>query len=118
MATDMQSLSIPPIAIEPWEWAELSAILRAHLPDRPVWAFGSRATGKRLRRFSDLDLVVGGNKAMPMLLRATLHEAFDESRLPFKVDLADLATLASDFRARIEPDLVLVQEAGVPEKAA
>ena len=32
------------------------------------------------------------------------REALDESRLPFKVDIVDLATLTPEFRARIEPE--------------
>ena len=39
----------------------------------------------------------------------SLREALDESRLPFKVDIVDLATVTPEFRARIEPEMVLVQ---------
>ena len=119
MTTAVQTLPMPPIAIEPWEWVELSAILREHLPNHPVWAFGSRATGQRVRRFSDLDLVVGGDTALPLAQRAVLHEAFDESRLPFKVDLTDLPSLAPEFRARIAAEMILVYgPAGDSEKTA
>jgi hypothetical protein len=38
-----------------------------------------------------------------------LDEALDESRLPFKVDVVQAATLVPEFRARIEPERVLVQ---------
>jgi hypothetical protein len=41
---------------------------------------------------------------------ALLEEALDESRLPFKVDVVQAATLTPEFRARIERDLVLLQE--------
>lgn len=109
MATEPQSLPTPPIAIEPHQWQELSRILRAHLPKHRVWAFGSRATGRRVKRFSDLDLAVGGEK---LTLRETtmLDEALDESRLPFKVDVVDLTTVTPEFRARIEPEMVLLQD--------
>lgn len=85
---------MPAIAIEPDEWQELSAILRPHLPGRRVWAFGSRATGQLVCQL------------------ATLRDALDESRLPFKVDIVDLATVTPEFRARIAPEFVLVQEPG------
>ena len=98
---------MPSIAIEPWEWEELSGILREHLPGRKVWAFGSRATRQRMRRFSDLDLAVEGELTLARL--AKLNEALDESRLPFKVDVAQMAWLTPEFRARIEPEMVLVQ---------
>ncbi|MFP5207155.1 MAG: nucleotidyltransferase family protein [Acidobacteriota bacterium] len=107
MATETKPRPLPPIAIKPHQWEELSHLLQTHLPGRSVWAFGSRATGKRVRRFSDLDLAVGGEE-LPLELLDTLREALDESRLPFKVDIVDLATITPEFRARIEPEMVLV----------
>ena len=108
MATELKTPFVPPIALEPREWEEVSAILRTHLPDVRVWAFGSRATGRRVRRFSDLDLVVEGEE-LTLTQAALLREAFDESRLPFKVDVAELGSLTPEFRSRIEGDLVLLQ---------
>lgn len=105
MATEHTLAAVPPISIEPHEWQELSAILQAHLPGRRIWAFGSRATGRYLKRFSDLDLAVEGP---PITLRdsAMLDHALDESRLPFKVDVLFLEALAPEFRSQIDRDLV------------
>ena len=109
MATELKMPFVPPVVLEPREWDEVSAILRTHLPNRRVWAFGSRATGLRVRRFSDLDLAVGGEE-LTLSQAALLREAFDESRLPFKVDVAVLGSLTTEFRSRILDDLVLLQE--------
>ena len=106
MATEI--LPKPPILIEPHEWAELSSILSARLPGRRVWAFGSRATGRLVKRFSDLDLLIEG-ESLSLREAALLDEDLDESRLPFKVDVVDLSAITPDFRARIEPEMVLVQ---------
>lgn len=95
--------------MEAREWEELDAILRAHLRGRPIWVFGSRATRRRVRRYSDLDLAVGGD-APPLGALAALNEALDESCLPFKVDVAVVASMSPEFRARIEAEMVLVQE--------
>jgi len=108
LATNAKTRAIPPIVIEPHEWDELAVILRSYLPGRRVWAFGSRATGQRVRRFSDLDLAVDGGE-LTLSQLGTLHDVLDESRLPFKVDIVDLATVTPEFRARIQPDMVLVQ---------
>ena len=106
MATEI--LPKPPILIEPHEWAELSSILSARLPGCKVWAFGSRATGRRVKRFSDLDLLIEG-ESLSFREMALLNEELDESRLPFKVDIVDLSSITPEFRARIEPEMVLVK---------
>lgn len=107
MASEGNVPLVPRIAIEPREWEELVGILRTHLPNRRVWAFGSRATG-RARRFSDLDLAVEG-ESLPFGALAKLRDALDESGLPFKVDIVELASLTPEFSARIEPEFVLLQ---------
>jgi type I restriction enzyme S subunit len=107
MATDLKIRPLPQIVIEPHEWEELSAILERFVPGRKVWAFGSRATGRRVRRFSDLDIALEGEE-LALDSMAMLREALDESRLPFKVDVVQTATLMPEFYARIEPERVLV----------
>jgi predicted nucleotidyltransferase len=108
VATETTILSKPAILIEPHQWAELSSILSARLSGRRVWAFGSRATGRRVKRFSDLDLLIEG-ESLSMREAALLDEELDESRLPFKVDIVDSSNITPSFRARIEPEMVLVQ---------
>lgn len=87
------------------------AILRRHVPEREVWAFGSRVTGKA-RRFSDLDLVVMGDAPLGLSTMAALTEDFSESDLPFKVDVLDWAVASSSFREIIKAAMVAVQTAG------
>lgn len=84
-------------------------ILRKWVPGRQVWAFGSRATGTRLKKFSDLDLAIAGR--LTEAESARLAEEFDESSLPFKVDVVELGKLGKveeEFRKRIERDFVVV----------
>ena len=90
------------------EWGIVRAILARLVPDRPVWAFGSRATG-RCKPYSDLDLAVGGEQHLPPALYAELCEAFVESDLSFKVDVLDWAGADESFKALVEPQRVLVQ---------
>jgi len=91
-------------------------ILQARVPDRPVYAFGSRATGRAHRR-SDLDLAIGGEHELPLRSRAELAEDFTESDLPIFVDVIDLNELTPEFRQRIERDFILIH-AGVPTAQA
>jgi len=81
--------------------AILHDILRRHLPTgAQVWAFGSRVSG-RVKPFSDLDLLVDAGGALTLDLSAELAEAFDESDLPFKVDIVDQHRVGAGFRAAI-----------------
>jgi len=91
------------------EGAIVADIMEKYLAGRTVWAFGSRATGKRVKRFSDLDLAVPGRLSWEE--RAAISEAFDESLLSFKVDVVELDLVDTDFRQRIEKDFVLLQGA-------
>ncbi len=86
-------------------------ILRQHVPSAEVWAFGSRA--KWLARdTSDLDLCIRAPVALSFEQMGTLREAFEESDLPYKVDVVDWTTTSESFRKIIERDRVVVQEGG------
>lgn len=80
-------------------------VVQRHVPDRPVFAFGSRTRG-RARRLSDLDLAVGGDTPLPPGLHYDLKESFTESDLRILVDVIDLHDVDPGFRKRIEPDFV------------
>ncbi len=89
------------LALTPGELAELHSLLAAHLPDDVrVGIFGSRAglpASAAPKPWSDLDLVLEGPAALPLSLLATLAEAFDESPLPWKVDLVDRLGVSDAF---------------------
>lgn len=54
----------PPIDICQNQLEIVQAILRKHVPDQEVWAFGSRAKGTA-RQYSDLDLAVITDTPLP-----------------------------------------------------
>lgn len=83
-------------------------ILKKSVPDREVWAFGSRA--KWLAKpYSDLDLAVIGEQPLSLSVLASLSDDFAESDLPFRVDVVDWASTNENFRRIIERDRVVVQ---------
>lgn len=92
--------------LPPHEYEIVAAILRKHLSNRRVWAFGSRATGKRLKRFSDLDLAVEGS--LTLSESGHLADDFYESLLPIKVDILALDQIDPAFRERIARDFILL----------
>jgi len=86
-------------------------ILQQHVPTAQVWAFGSRA--KWLARdTSDLDLCIRAPAALIFEQMGALRAAFEESNLPWKVDVVDWASASESFRQIIQRDRVVVQKAG------
>ena len=85
----------------------VQAVLHRHVPDRPVFAFGSRTRG-RARRRSDLDLAIGGTKPVNRRIMTDIKEDFSESDLSIFVDVLDISSLDPGFLHRIERDFVPV----------
>ena len=87
-------------------------LLREHLPDVEVGAYGSRVNG-RSHDGSDLDLVLrspGLVKIDPSQL-AEFNEAVQESTVPFLIEARDWARLPESFQREIEREhLVLVEQ--------
>ena len=67
-----------------------------------IYCFGSRARGDH-GLFSDLDLMIEGESDFSSEL-ATLREQFEESRLPIKVDLAQLKDFAESYKPGYQRD--------------
>ncbi len=80
----------PPIDIRADHLRIVQDVLRRHLPDGvTVWVFGSRATWTT-KDSSDLDLALEGDTAIPPQSLSTLEVAFEDSDLPFAVDIVDV----------------------------
>jgi type I restriction enzyme S subunit len=104
----MRRMKQPAVDLRPGEWEIVRDLLRRHIPEREVWAFGSRVK-KSAKPFSDLDLAIQGTQPLELSTLADLTHDFSESDLPFKVDLVDWATTAPHFRAVIEAGHVVLQ---------
>ena len=77
-------------------------ILREHLPeDVKVWVFGSRANWTT-KDSSDLDLAVEGAARLDHKAMSALEVAFEESDLPYFVDVVDLNTVGDAFKRIVE----------------
>lgn len=88
------------LQIEPRHLRIVHAILGSKKTE--VMAFGSRAKGTA-RKFSDLDLVFVSEIDRREL--AKLRNAFEDSDLPYKVDLAVWTELDPTFQKHIAGDL-------------
>jgi len=71
------------------------------MPDCEVRAFGSRLTGKA-KKHSDLDLCISGADKLSLRKMGDLAEAFEESTLPFRVDVIDWNAISDSFRIVVD----------------
>ena len=87
----------------------LEALLRTHLPDVEVWAYGSRVNG-RSHDGSDLDLVLRGPdlKEIPAHHLGDFEDAVRESNIPFLVEAHDWSRLPERFHREIEREHVVL----------
>lgn len=105
MKTTGQSIDINPIHLE-----TIKRILDEHVPDCEVRAFGSRAKWNA-EDYSDLDLAVVGNQPLDWRILSQLEMDFEESDLPFRVDILDWHDISDKFRELIEIDCIALVEA-------
>ena len=89
---------------------QIEALLREHVPDAEVWAYGSRVNGESHEN-SDLDLVLRGPdlERIPTGQLADLTEALEQFNIPILVQARDWARLPESFHREIERDYVVVQ---------
>ena len=99
------------ILLSPEQKAIVERLLAEHVPSVEVRAFGSRINGTA-KNTSDLDLVIVGSEKLPWEILNRLQEAFEESRLAFRVDLMDWQRLDDSFREIIEKNSIIIQTAG------
>ena len=84
-------------------------ILKQHVPQCEVRAFGSRHNWVA-KPYSDLDIAIVGNDRLAKKQIYDLQEAFEESILPFRVDVLDWWAISDEFRAIIEQGYSVIQE--------
>ena len=105
----MNHLKVGDIDLSSQQLTEVCTILSALVPDITVWAFGSRVVGNA-REYSDLDLALITEEPISLGVMADLVASFEESNLPFKVDLIDWACTSDNFRNIIMANKVVIRE--------
>ena len=95
-----------PVDIRPEHLKIVQGILREHLPiGVKVWVFGSRANWST-KDSSDLDLAVEGDNGLSHKVLGTLKDAFEDSILPYTVDVVDLNRISDSFRQIVKSQRV------------
>jgi predicted nucleotidyltransferase len=70
-----------------------------------VYLFGSRMKGTH-RPDSDLDVLIVDKSTIQPKIVPVLEEAFENSDLPYKVDIVIKSRISDEFYNHIKPDLV------------
>lgn len=91
------------------EMAIVKAILAEVVPGYEVRVFGSHLKGGA-KKYSDLDLVVVGNQKLERSRMAQLKSAFQNSKLPFRVEVLDWHRIPSHFKQIIEDCQEIIQK--------
>ena len=103
------------LSLSPRHRRMVEELLREHVPDAEVWAYGSRVNGES-HEGSDLDLVVRGPALEPLGVEfIDLVEALQVSNIPILVQAHDWSNLPESFHREIERDYVVVQSSGQGE---
>ena len=87
-----------PVDIRPDHLEIVQSILHEHLPAGvEVWVFGSRANWTT-KDSSDLDLALEGESKLSHKVLGALKDAFEDSALPYTVDVVDLNRIGDSFK--------------------
>lgn len=100
-----------PVDIAPGDLETVQLILRKHVPNFEVRAFGSRVSWTA-RDTSDLDLTIISDEPLDITALAAIREDFIQSNLPFCVDVVDWSTASAGFRKIIESDSEVLRPGG------
>ena len=92
----------PDPAVATRSLAEIGRILQQGLAGRPVkiLLFGSWARAEATQQ-SDIDVALLSDEPLPSALLPELRERLEESHVPYRVDLVDLASCDRAFRDRV-----------------
>jgi len=78
---------------------EIKKIVFTYLDPKTDKAFiyGSRATGGD-RKFSDVDIGIVSKRRLDTITLSDIEEAFEESDIPYTVDVVDFSKVTNRFR--------------------
>jgi len=93
--------------VTPKEFIIIKDILEKYLQDDgKAWVFGSRAKSSSLVG-SDLDLAIECQDKVALKLLSQIKIAFEDSRLPYRVDVVDMKAVKPYFKELIKDEMVV-----------
>ena len=89
------------IAASSEEFEIIIKILNAHIKKGKVYAFGSRYKNNN-RKFSDFDIAIDTGEKLSFEFLNLLKDAFEESDLPYRVDIIDYNNISDKFKKIVD----------------
>ena len=88
--------------------AIVKAIVDNNLPGQNVelFIFGSRSLTHKCKAYSDLDLVIRAETAIPRHILFKIEESLENSILTYRVDLLDWHRISDEFKNEIADKLI------------
>ena len=106
------------LILDPGDRTLARRILRAFAPQCEAWVFGSRATGRNVRKSSDLDIALVSDPPMGWSELEDLRDIFSASNLPMRTDLVTLDSLPPLVRRNVEAEHVVLRRVNPADIAA
>ena len=85
------------ICVSSKEFDIIINILHSYIKKGKVYAFGSRYKNNN-RKFSDLDIAIDTGEKLSFEFLNILKDAFEESDLPYRVDIIDYNNISDKFK--------------------
>ena len=102
------------LALRPHWRVAIDELLRKHVPECEVWAYGSRVNGQG-HDASALDIVVRAPALRPVgTALSALRTALQDSNVPILVQVHDWALLPEAFHNEIEREHIVIQSETTP----
>lgn len=106
------------LILDPEDRAIARRVLRAFAPHCEAWVFGSRATGRNVRKSSDLDIALISDPPLDWGDLEDLRDLFSATNLPMRVDLVALDSLPPPVRKNVEEEHVVLRRVNPADIAA
>jgi len=95
------------LSIEDQHYSFILETLKKFLPNAKLYLFGSRAK-KNHQKYSDIDIAIDNQQSINAEILCKIVSEFENSTLPYEIDIVDLYTISENFKSAIENELVLI----------
>jgi len=92
------------------ELKQVTGIVKKHinLKKYKAFIFGSRVIGNA-QKYSDIDIGIKGHSPLPVITKFNLEDDFENSKLPYLVDVVDFFSVSKDFEKLAKSSMIQIE---------